>query len=403
MSKPIIELNPRWKVWRFDQIATNVNDRIDNPSESGLEHYVGLEHLDPGTLKISRWGSPDDVEATKLIFKQGDVIFGRRRAYQRKLGVAEFDGICSAHAMVLRAKPEVVLPEFFPFFLQSDVFMDKAIEISVGSLSPTINWKTLAAQAFPIPHLELQRTLVAKLQAAEDVTKSSVELLGWARLLLKSMVRDQLAVIEAGPQLTITSLGVAGVDVLRTGPFGSNLKSSYFTPTGVPVLSIGSLGEDGIVESELFHLPEEIASRFDEYRVVTGDVVFSRVADVGRCHLVSSNEAGWIISSNLIRIRVNTSRILPEFLILLLKHSRQVRDQISQVTTQAAGRLLVNTRTLARVKFPTPSIQEQESFVHRAGELIHAVNLSRRRVEAARSHKNAILSILFARGDSSVQ
>jgi type I restriction enzyme S subunit len=115
-------LKPGWKVWRFDQMATNVNVRIDNPSESGMEHYVGLEHLDADSLKIRRWGTPDDVEATKLMFKKGDIIFGRRRAYQRKLGVAEFDGICSAHAMVLRAKPEVVLPEFLPFFMQSDLF-----------------------------------------------------------------------------------------------------------------------------------------------------------------------------------------------------------------------------------------------------------------------------------------
>jgi type I restriction enzyme S subunit len=94
-------LKPGWKVWRFDQIATNVNVRIDNPSESGMEHYVGLEHLDPDSLRIRRWGSPDDVEATKLVFKKGDIIFGRRRAYQRKLGVAarsEFRVSESAHA-----------------------------------------------------------------------------------------------------------------------------------------------------------------------------------------------------------------------------------------------------------------------------------------------------------------
>lgn len=159
-----------WKTYRFDQIATNVNVRVDNPSESGLEHYVGLEHLDSGTLKISRWGSPGDVEATKLIFKKGDVIFGRRRAYQRKLGVAEFDGICSAHAMVLRAKPDVVLPELFPFFLQSDVFMNKAIEISVGSLSPTINWKTLASQGFSLPPRNEQEQLLRRLSLASQLS-----------------------------------------------------------------------------------------------------------------------------------------------------------------------------------------------------------------------------------------
>lgn len=156
-------LKPGWKVWRFDKMATNVNTRIDNPSESGMEHYVGLEHLDADSLKIRRWGTPDDVEATKLMFKKGDIIFGRRRAYQRKLGVAEFDGICSAHAMVLRANPDVVLPEFLPFFMQSDLFMKRAVEISVGSLSPTINWKTMAAQEFVLPPKDEQSRLVGLL------------------------------------------------------------------------------------------------------------------------------------------------------------------------------------------------------------------------------------------------
>ncbi len=155
------------KIWRFDQMATNVNVRIDNPSESGLEHYVGLEHLDSDSLKIRRWGTPDDVEATKLIFKKGDIIFGRRRAYQRKLGVAAFDGICSAHAMVLRPKPDVVLPEFLPFFMQSDLFMHRAVEIS-----PTINWKTLAAETFPLPPPEVQESLVACFREVEQALSS---------------------------------------------------------------------------------------------------------------------------------------------------------------------------------------------------------------------------------------
>src|SRR5690606_499977 len=186
------KLKPGWKVWRFDQIATNVNVRIDNPSESGMEHYVGLEHLDPDSLRIRRWGSPDDVEATKLVFKKGDIIFGRRRAYQRKLGVAEFDGICSAHAMVLRAKPEVVLPEFLPFFMQSDRFMNRAVEISVGSLSPTINWKTLAVQEFALPPLEEQRRMVLMLSTLEENLVALDSALASATALQSSRLEDAL-------------------------------------------------------------------------------------------------------------------------------------------------------------------------------------------------------------------
>jgi type I restriction enzyme, S subunit len=125
-------LKPGWKMVKFGDIAQNVADRVD-PTDAKTDVYVGLEHLDPSTIHLRQWGHPSEVTGQKLAFKKGDVIFGRRRAYQRKLAVAEFDGICSAHAMVVRAKPKMIQPEFLPFFLHSDMFMDRAIEISVGS------------------------------------------------------------------------------------------------------------------------------------------------------------------------------------------------------------------------------------------------------------------------------
>lgn len=173
-------------------MATNVNIRVDNPSESGMEHYVGLEHLDPDSLKIRRWGRPADVEATKLMFKTGDIIFGRRRAYQRKLGVAEFDGICSAHAMVLRAKPHVVLPAFLPYFMQSDLFMKRAIEISVGSLSPTINWKTMAAQEFALPPTDEQPRILKLLSTTSEAMETYVQALDCHERMRRAALDDLL-------------------------------------------------------------------------------------------------------------------------------------------------------------------------------------------------------------------
>lgn len=93
---------------RFDEIAENIGDRV-NPAESDAERYVGLEHLDSDSQKIRRWGTPGDVIGQKLAFREGDIIFGRRRAYQRKLAVADFDGICSAHALVVRATEDDLL------------------------------------------------------------------------------------------------------------------------------------------------------------------------------------------------------------------------------------------------------------------------------------------------------
>lgn len=166
-----------WRLVKFGDLAESITERVDDPKAAGVEIYVGLEHLDSDTTKISRFGTPDDVESTKLRFYPGDVIYARRRAYQRKLGVAEVEGICSAHALVLRARPDVCLPEFLPYFLQSDQFHERALSISVGSLSPTINWKTLVVQEFVLPPIAEQHRIVAIMRAVSHVQSKSLEAL----------------------------------------------------------------------------------------------------------------------------------------------------------------------------------------------------------------------------------
>src|SRR6056297_3392437 len=134
-----------WQTVRFDKIAHKISERVD-PNETDLNTYIGLTHIDGEDIHIRRAGTSDDVKGTKLRFYPGDVIFGRRRAYQRKAAIATMHGFCSAHALVLRANPEVIDPQLFPFFLHSDQFMHRAVDVSVGSLSPTIIWGKLKVQ-----------------------------------------------------------------------------------------------------------------------------------------------------------------------------------------------------------------------------------------------------------------
>lgn len=156
-----------WKRVTFGEVIENVTDRVDDPSKAGVDRYVGLEHLDPGTMTVQRWDSPDKVEAQKLRFQPGDVIFGRRRAYQKKVAQADFEGICSAHALVLRARPGCIHPDFLPVFLSSDYFLDRAIAISVGSLSPTVNWRDLKVQEFDLSPLDEQKRIADLLWSIE--------------------------------------------------------------------------------------------------------------------------------------------------------------------------------------------------------------------------------------------
>jgi len=193
MAEPKIDLNnldkSDWKTYRFDEIAQNISERID-PNNTDLEVYIGLEHIDSESLHIKRHGTPDDVNGQKLKFYKGDIIFGRRRAYQRKAGIATCDGFCSAHALVLRANPDVIDPLLFPFFLHSDLFMHRAVDISVGSLSPTINWGTLKHQKFQIPPKHLHPQISKLIQALDDVVKHQDFLLGELEIYKSSYLKE---------------------------------------------------------------------------------------------------------------------------------------------------------------------------------------------------------------------
>ncbi len=165
-----------WQTFRFEEIAEKISKTV-KPEEADVDIYVGLEHLDAEDIHIKRHGVPSDVKGGKLRCYPGDIIFGKRRAYQRKAAIVDFDGICSAHAFVFRANPDVIEPELFPFFLHSDQFMHRMVDISVGGLSPTINWSDLKHQEFLLPPKDQQKQLAKLLWAMDDVIEKEKEVL----------------------------------------------------------------------------------------------------------------------------------------------------------------------------------------------------------------------------------
>lgn len=193
-----------WKKYRFDEMVQNIAERVE-PSQTDLDVYVGLEHIDPDCLHLSRHGHPSDVEGTKLRFYKGDIIFGRRRAYQRKTALATTDGICSAHAMVLRAKEDVVDPSFFPFLFHSKQFIDMAITISVGGLSPTINWKDISKQEFLLPPKAEQKRLAELLWAADEMIEKEKRELEILKDQIQVYINDNCNIIGK-PKIPFSNL-----------------------------------------------------------------------------------------------------------------------------------------------------------------------------------------------------
>ncbi len=161
------KLKPGWRMVRFEDVVRNVDINERDPLAKGIERYVGLEHIDPESLHIKRWGLIEEGTSFTRKFVKGQVLFGKRRAYQRKVAVAEFDGICSGDILVFETKDDL-LPELLPFVVQSEPFYEHALSTSAGSLSPRTKWKELAAYEFALPPKDEQRRIAEILWAADD-------------------------------------------------------------------------------------------------------------------------------------------------------------------------------------------------------------------------------------------
>jgi hypothetical protein len=303
MSLPLFDRGG-WRRLSFGAFADSVNERVD-PGDAADEVYVGLDDLDSLSLRIRRWGKGSDVIGTKLRFQKGDIIFGRRRAYQRKLAIAEMDGICSAHAMVVRAKPDVVLPGFLPFLMMSDSFMKRAVEISVGSLSPTVNWTTLRDQKFDLPPVEQQRRIAdtlwsihAALASAEMVTRRAEE---YRECLVNELFSEDAAE-------TTTLLELCGEGGIRIGPFGSQLHAREYVDEGVPVVMPTNLGSDEIVANGIRCITTGKANELSMHRLRSGDVLLPRRGDLTKLGFVGVVQDGWICGTGTIRIRLPQAR-----------------------------------------------------------------------------------------------
>jgi len=269
----------QWQTFRFDEIAQSIGERVD-PNETELDVYVGLEHLDSESLHIRRHGTRDDVNGTKLRFYSGDVIFGRRRAYQRKAAIATMDGFCSAHAMVLRAKPDVIDPDLFPFFLHSDAFMNRAVDISVGSLSPTINWKSLREQEFLIPPKDQQAKLAELLWAGDgDAERAGMLLVSFENIRLASE-KEFLISYSLSPKIVAEEF----FDSVRDGTHATPKRQS----SGFKLITSKNI-KSGLIDTEtdyfISHQDYEEVNR--RSKVDVNDILLSMIGTVGLCSRVT--------------------------------------------------------------------------------------------------------------------
>lgn len=345
-----------WRRVAFGDVIENVTERVDDPSKAGVDRYVGLEHLDPGVMTVQRWDTPDKVESQKLRFQSGDVIFGRRRAYQKKVARADFEGICSAHALVLRARPDSIDAEYLPVFLSSDYFLDRAIAISVGSLSPTVNWRDLKVQEFDLPPLDEQKRIADLLWAIERHRRSLATSLQAARELSRRLRADLFEGAQCDARADEMFEITIGRQRSPKHEAGDHLvpyvRSANVTPKGIDTADVKSMNFE----------PKEQ----QKFALRDGDVLVSEASasspSVGMPAVWREDVPGTVCFQNtLLRYRAVEGRSLPAF----VEQYCHWAFESGRFLATASGTNIrhIGVGGASAMKVPRTSISDQAAFI----------------------------------------
>lgn len=181
-----------WITRTFADVAAVSRERVNPSALNTPPLCIELEHLEPGTGRLSNEPFESEQAATKSVFRRGDVLFGKLRAYLRKFWLAEVDGVCSTEIWVLRSRGELGSNVYLFYTTQRDDFIDAA-STAYGTHMPRSDWKIVAEFELTLPSDATEQAAIAQVLSDLDTEIAALEArLTKARALKQAMAQALL-------------------------------------------------------------------------------------------------------------------------------------------------------------------------------------------------------------------
>jgi restriction endonuclease S subunit len=388
-----------WRMVRFGDVVKDVNEAERNPLDAGLERYVGLEHIEPENLHLKQWGNlaDDQISFTKR-FRKGQVLFGKRRAYQRKVAVADFDGICSSDILTFEPNGNDLLLELLPFIVQSDGFFERALGTSSGSLSPRTRWSQLQDYEFPLPPKEEQRRIADLLWAVDESCVAYCNVLENLKTLADTKAIAAFSETNEAVALASRTSTLGEVADVRYGlTVDSGRRKLHKTLPYLRVanvhrgrLDLTEVKEIGADEQDI----RECSLQADDVLVVEGH---ADPNEIGRAALWQNKIDLCLHQNHILRVRTSTA-LLPKYLLVFL-NSPKGKSHFRRYAKSSSGLYTINSTVLRNLQIPLPPKDAQQNVV----DVIEAIQ--QRTGEADRhgiqimNLKSAMINMFFGVSD----
>ena len=351
--------------YKFGDIVKEVKINIDR-NNNPYEFYVAGDHMDSEDLTIHRKGifASDDVgPAFTRLFKPGQVLYGSRRTYLKKVAVADFEGICSNTTFVLEGKaPDKFDERLLPFIMLSDGFTQWSVSHSKGSTNPYILFSDLASYEFELPTMEKQRKLADKLWSAYHLKEAYQKLLAATDEMVKSQFLEWFGSPVSNPKgWQVVPLKEASI-LVSDGPFGSNLKSCHYVNHGIRVIRLQNIGVGFFDDRDKAFISESHYNVLKKYTCKPGEVVIGTLGEPNlRACIVPDYIDTSINKADCIHVIPDETKLLPQFVCSYINCEETLYIATSQIHGTTRNR--ISGGQVSQLPIYLPQIELQKQFI----------------------------------------
>lgn len=350
-----------WSLTTFGDVAIQQKESVDREN-TDITRYVKGEHMYSEDLHLREWGELEDEYLGPAFirkFEEGDILYGSRRTYLRKVCIAPFEGITANTTFVIKANEDLIDKRLLPFVMLSEGFSEHSIRNSKGSVNPYVNWKDIANYEFLLPPKEMQAQLTELLWAADSALEEVCCVKQKVDLLIEAIFKDRCRLVAGCVQYQVKEL-------LIDGPRNGFSPKSSSDGEGVKTVSIGAVkGGRFTPEGNLKYakVDDAIWKKFD---VQDGDVFVVRGNGnkdlCGRAGLATKSYSNMFYPDLLIRLRFDLAVILPEFAAFQW-NSLKAHKNLLKWAKSTNGIWKVNGDDVKRHKLMAPPIAEQKKIM----------------------------------------
>ncbi|MDH2331924.1 restriction endonuclease subunit S [Paenibacillus sp. FSL P2-0322] len=294
--------------------------------------------------------------------------------------------VADSHVTVVRANQKLVFPKYLYYWLSSPFIQNKLENSYSGSTNQIeLNLSAVKKEVIILPPLEEQKRITDKIEilfakvdkAQKLIEESKHQLLLNRKAVMKEKLfgemditnlkhnsdiygEDNLA--EGWKWIKINDLLIDSKKSMTTGPFGTALKKTDYRESGVPVLGIDNIDKGRFIKTNKVFITKEKALDLNAFSVNENDVIISRSGTVGELCVVPKTAIPSIISTNIIKLTLNTDVILPEFFVAMFLNDGIVKDQVKELC-KGSTREFLNQTILKSIYFPVPSLDKQRYII----------------------------------------